>query len=118
MVIGEHLPDLVVRKEQNALRLAAQRDRHAKHGTRVQRAVDPRLVLHRLHHRGGGAHHVAADVAAQAERQALRGAGVGAETTFEHQPARVFEGETADLRGRSLGRAGEHLLQDLVQVEG
>ncbi len=118
VVVREDVPDLVVGEEEHALRFAAQGDRHAKHRPRVQRAVVLGFVLHRLHHRIARAHDVPTDLTAKAQRQAFRGSGVRAEPALQDELARVFEGQTADLGRRRFRSAGQHLLQDLVQVEG
>ncbi len=93
------MPDLVVGKEQHPLRLAAQRDRNAKHRAWVQRAVllgDRRRE--RFHVRRTGGHDVAADVTADSEGELLGGGRVSAKTALQDQAARLLECEAADLR--------------------
>ena len=49
VVFGEHPTHLVIGQEHHTGRLAAQRDRDAQDGARVEWAVAVRLALHRLH---------------------------------------------------------------------
>jgi len=74
-------------------------------------------VLHRLHHRVARLHHAPADLTAKSKRELLGRLMVGAESTFQDQPGPVVEGETSDLGRRRFGRAREHLLQHLIQIE-
>ena len=118
-VVGcERMAQLVVGQEDDAQRLAAERDGDAQHGAWVERALGLRHLHARLHDRLARLHHAAADVAAELERKLLGRRVVGAKTALQDQATTVLQRETPDLRGRSLGRTREHLLQDLVEVEG
>ena len=59
------MADLIVGEEDDPERLAAQRDRHAQHGARVERTVGVGLSLHRLHHRLARFHDPATDLSSE-----------------------------------------------------
>src|SRR5438128_12399762 len=97
MIRRERVAHVVVGKKKHACRLAPQSDRYAEHRPGVERAVLFALELHRLHVRLARRHYVAADIAAETERELLRRGGVGAEPALEDPPPRFLARPTADL---------------------
>ena len=116
VVLAKGFARHVVGEEEDADRLAPQGQRNAENGLRIEGPRAARLVRV-VHERLAAGEDVLTDLAAQLEGQPASGLRVGAERRLDLELPALVQGKHADLGLAGLGRGGQDLLQDFLQVQ-